>query len=88
MSLEINNILIRCPRLGDEIAFSYCMQESGVFPCSRIIACWSVVFDVEKCLREKMTPENWTSYVNAQPKDKVVSLLEIIEVAKRIKSRV
>jgi hypothetical protein len=85
MSQEINNLLIRCPRLGHEITFSYCIQESGAFPCSRIIACWSVVFDVEKYLREKMTSGQWDSFSISLPKDKVSSLLEIIEAAKRIK---
>jgi hypothetical protein len=77
--------LMRCPRLGDEITFSYCLQESGAFPCSRIVRCWSAVFDVESFLRKNMTVQDWESFNNTQPKDKVTSLIEIIEVAKRKK---
>jgi hypothetical protein len=82
MEHEINNKLIRCPRLGDEITFSYCLQESGEFPCLRILRCWSSFFDVESLLKEKLTPEKWNSFKNLQSKDKVISLIELIEAAK------
>jgi hypothetical protein len=82
MEHEINNKLIRCPRLGDEITFSYCLQESGDFPCSRIVRCWWSFFDVESLLKEKLTQEKWNSFTNLQSKDKVISLIELIEAAK------
>ena len=82
---EINDKLMRCPRLGDEIAFSYCLRESGAFPCFRIVSCWSSVFDVESFLHTNMIAQDWASFNNAKPKDKVTSLLEIIEAAKRKK---
>jgi hypothetical protein len=85
MNTEINDKLMRCPRLGHEITFSYCLRESGAFPCSRIISCWSVVFDVESFLHTNMTAQDWESFNNAKPKDKVTSLIEIIEAAKRKK---
>ena len=85
---EIKDKLVRCPRLGDEMAFSYCLRESGAFPCSRIISCWSAVFDVESFLHKNMTAKDWESLNNALPKDKVTSLIEIIEAAKRKISRV
>jgi len=77
--------LMRCPRLGDEITFFYCLRESGAFPCSRIVSCWSAVFDVESFLRKNMTVQDWESFNNTQPKDKVTRLIEIIEAAKRKK---
>jgi hypothetical protein len=82
MEQEINNKLIRCPRLGDEITFSYCLQESGEFPCSRIVRCWSPFFDVESFLKEKLTSEKWNNFKNLQSRDKVISLIELIEAAK------
>jgi hypothetical protein len=82
MEQEIANKLIRCPRLGDEITFSYCLQESGEFPCSRILRCWSSFFDVEYSLKAKMATEKWDSFKNSQAKDKVTSLIELIEAAK------
>jgi len=83
MIREVSDKLVRCPRLGDEIAFSYCMQESGALPCSRIISCWSPVFDVARFLHKNMSDQDWQKFNNALPKDKVTSLIEIIEAAKR-----
>jgi hypothetical protein len=82
MTGEINDKLMRCPRLGHEITFSYCLQESGAQPCSRIISCWSFVFDVESFLHEYMTTEGWESFKNTPQKDKITVLIEIIEAAK------
>ena len=77
--------ITRCPKLGDEMAFSYCLQESGELPCPRIIACWEAAFDVPAVLQACLTPERWDRFNRAQPKDKVTSLIELIEKAKRQK---
>jgi hypothetical protein len=82
MEQEITSKQIRCPRLGDEIPFSYCLQESGDFPCSRIVRCWSPYFDIESSLKEKLTPGEWDIFINLQSKDKVTNLIELIETAK------
>jgi hypothetical protein len=83
MEQDIKNKLIRCPRLGDEITFSYCLQEAGELPCVRVVYCWSPVFNVEELLRKKMSPEKWEKFTSLPPGDKVVSLIEIIEKVKR-----
>jgi hypothetical protein len=82
MEQEINNKQIRCPRLGDEISLSYCLKESGDMPCSRIISCWSPYFSIEGFLKEKLMPEKWDNFINFQSKDKIPSLIELIEKAK------
>jgi hypothetical protein len=82
MKDEMNNKLTRCPRLGQEIKFAYCLQESGKLPCARIVDCWSPVFDVEALLKEKLDPEAWQNFISTKPKDKVLSLIELIEAAK------
>ena len=74
--------LIRCPKLGDEMMFAYCFEESGDLPCTRIIRCWQASFDVEAVLKEHLTDRQWTQFSYAQPKDKVISLIELIEAAK------
>jgi hypothetical protein len=79
---EFDDKLTRCPRLGQEIKFSYCRQESGKLPCARVVNCWSPSFDVEGLLKEKLTPEIWQSFISLKPKDKVLSLVELIEAAK------
>ncbi len=50
---------IRCPRLGGEAPFTYCMQEAGDLPCHRIIVCWQAYFPVEAYLRKKLSPQKW-----------------------------
>ena len=82
MKQDISNKLIRCPRLGDEILFSYCLQEAVELPCSRIVSCWMIFFDVENFLKENLEPKKWEKIVNFQPKNKITSLIEFIEAAK------
>ena len=82
MGTEYDNKLIRCPKLGDEMTFAYCLRESGELPCQRIVRCWSFSFDVESFLKKKLTPEKYISFINTQQKEKVTSLIEFIEAAK------
>jgi len=44
--------------------------------------CWVSCIDVESFLKEKLTPEQWEKFKNTQSKNKVVSLIELIEAAK------
>ena len=82
MKKEITSTQIRCPRLGDEMTLSYCLKESGDLPCSRIMRCWSHFFDVQSFLKKQLTPEKLDIFINFQPKDKVTSLIELVETAK------
>jgi hypothetical protein len=82
MKTQHDSKLIRCPKLGDEITFGYCLQESGDLPCVRIIQCWQAVFDVAALLKEYLTSGQWERFICAQPKDKVINLIEVIEKAK------
>jgi hypothetical protein len=82
MNSEFGKKLMRCPRLGHEITFSYCLEESLDLPCSRIGRCWSSFFDVETLLCKELPPDLWEKFLNSQPKDKVTSIIELIEAAK------
>jgi hypothetical protein len=73
---------IRCPKLGGEVTFAYCLVEGGDLPCSRTIVCWQHYFPVEIHLRAKLTPEQWDRCFSQTPKEKMVSLVELIEAAK------
>jgi hypothetical protein len=88
MNEELNDKLTRCPRLGQEIKFSYCLQEAGDLPCARTIQCWQPVLEIENFLKEKLTVEQWQKFITARPQDKVISLIEIIAAAKAKKPRV
>jgi hypothetical protein len=82
MKADEQNLLTRCPKLGDEIPLSYCLREAGELPCARVIRCWSSFFDVEKFLKDNLTPQQWQVFVHAKPPDKITNLLDLIEAAK------
>ena len=74
--------LTRCPRLGDEVTFGYCCRERGDLPCARTLICWQHRFPVEAYLRARLTPEQWERWSCDKPKEKLASLIELIEEAK------
>jgi len=79
------DVLPRCPRLGHELTFGYCRQESGRKPCRLILDCWWERFDVRSFLQAHL-PEQVMAGVErasaAPPPPKVQSLLELIQQAK------
>lgn len=80
---KYDHLEIRCPRLGGEVSFAYCKKEGGDLPCPRIIACWQVHIPVEAFLRKILTQKEWDLFFNRPPKDKVTTLMELIEAAKK-----
>ncbi len=80
---KYDELKLRCVRLGGEINFSYCRREGGKLPCFRIISCWYPFFPVEQHLKETMTAESWNAFVGQMPKDKIATLIELIETAKK-----
>jgi len=82
MKNEHDDKMIRCPKLGDEMTFSYCRRESGELPCARIITCWQAAFDVTDVLKSVLSPDQWARFISAKPKEKALSLVELIEKAK------
>jgi len=82
MNNKLGTKLTRCPRLGQEITFSYCRSESGDLPCTRIISCWQPIFDVETFLKNTLTAEQWRQFTGMPPKDKIANILELIAKAK------
>lgn len=83
MKTDRDHQLIRCPKLGDEMTFAYCREEAGNLPCTRIIACWQAAFDVPALLRDCLTSGQWAQFTAARPQDKVISLIQMIEKAKK-----
>ena len=80
---KYDHLELRCPRLGGEVMFQYCKREGGDLPCPRILSCWSSFFPVEAYLRDQMSGEDWNRFTSRTPKDKVTTLLELIDRAKR-----
>ena len=77
-----DDYLIRCPRLGHQISFSYCRRENMGKPCFKTLDCWFQHFPVEDYLRQELTPGEWAELFNRPAKSKVASLIELIEKAK------
>ena len=80
-----NQLEIRCPRLGGEVSLLYCLKVGGDIPCPRTIVCWQPYFDVEAQLRAKLTEQQWNRCFGKEPQEKIVSLVELIEAAKKRK---
>lgn len=76
---------IRCPRLGHQIAFSYCRFENRGLPCFKTLDCWHAHFPVEELLRESLTPEEWKKVFESPGRPKVVTLVELVQQAKEMK---
>jgi len=74
---------IRCPKLGHQVSFEYCRVEQHDRPCSRALICWSVHFDVEALFREILTPEEFERCFSQPPPSKIVTLVELIERARK-----
>ena len=78
--------MIRCRRLGNPVPFSYCRIESKGSPCFKIIDCWYEDFMVEDFLRQELTADEWERIFDQPPRPKVLTLIELIEEAKKRKT--
>ncbi len=79
------DLLLRCPRLGHEIAFGYCRQETNGKPCRLILDCWWERFDVRSFLQAHLSEETMAQVERASaspPPAKLLSLVETIQQAK------
>lgn len=74
----------RCPRLGHEVPFHYCRTQEGHTVCHRIAHCWWEQFDIAAWLRENL-PEQAEKLLEPPRPDKIGSLIDIIEKAKKRK---
>ncbi|UCD88770.1 MAG: hypothetical protein JSW04_09915 [Desulfobacterales bacterium] len=84
MDKSKNHLERRCPRLGGAVSFGYC-RASGEHDtaCWKIFDCWWEHFDIVEHLKKCMPEETFIKLVNAKPKPKMVSLVEIIEQAQK-----
>ncbi len=71
-----------CPMLGHEVSFAYCRAPGTNLPCRRIFDCWRQVVDIEGFIREHFNDDEIDSIL-APRKDKMTSLVELIEKARR-----
>jgi len=80
---KYDSLEIRCRLLGHQVPFQYCRSSNRNLPCRKIMDCWWERVEIETYLRENFTPGELSRSVYAKPKSKIVSLIELIEKAKR-----
>jgi hypothetical protein len=78
-----NPLSRRCPRLGGPVGFDYCMSGEGGHPCVKVVDCWWETFDIVQYLRDNLSEEQFNQVMNARPRPKVASLVELIAQAKK-----
>jgi hypothetical protein len=79
------DVLPRCRRLGQEVTFGYCRQETGGQPCRLVLDCWWERFDVRAFLQAHLGPEDMAKVERAgssPPPPKVLSLLDLVQQAR------
>lgn len=74
---------IFCRKLGHYVPFKYCRSVNDSLPCGRIIDCTFEKFPVEEFLRKNFSAEEIEKAFNP-PADKISSLVELIERAKKL----
>jgi hypothetical protein len=82
MLTEHDGIVRRCPLLGHEVAFSYCRQPGQENPCGRMFDCWWETIDIQAFVADNYSEEIQNAMIRP-PKPKMLSLIEIIEQARR-----
>jgi hypothetical protein len=83
-SSEIDNLATRCPMLGHLVPFHYCRDDSGSFPCRKILDCWHERFDIHEYLKNIYSEEE-ISLITAPPKPKLQQIIEIVQKARETK---
>ena len=74
---------IRCPRLGQQIHFSYCRQENMGLPCFKTLDCWHIYFHVVEYLRQELSSADWEESFEKPPTPKIISLAELLKKAQQ-----
>jgi len=75
---------IRCPKLGHQVLFSYCRREDDNLPCQRIFSCWEWrIPTIREYIKSKLSEEEIDRHFNRPPKDRLSTLIELIENAKK-----
>jgi hypothetical protein len=78
---DVSHMERRCPRLGSDISFHYCLisgEDDG--PCFKILDCWWEYFDVTDYLRRNMPEAAFAELIlkAEKPKNKIGSIIDII----------
>jgi len=67
------------------VSFSYCRAPGRELPCGKVFDCWWETFDVESFIRGHYCEADIRKIL-APPKDKAVTLAELIEKARKVRN--
>ena len=73
-----------CRMLGHILTFKYCRTMKEGLPCGRILDCWFELIAIEEFIEENYS-DNEKKIIFEPPKQKMISLLEILEKRKNNK---
>ena len=75
----IENRARRCPMLGGEVPFSYCIQcGNESLPCFKVFDCWWEIFDVVSHLKEILPEDVFETISRLKPEPKAARLVDLI----------
>ena len=84
MEEKKSKLVRRCPRLGNPVPFHYCkICGDHQQPCFKVLDCWWEYFDVVQYMKDQLSEDQFNQLMEARPKAKVTSLVELIEQAKK-----
>ena len=66
----------RCPRLGGDVPFRYCLKAGHDLPCARALVCWENAFPVREYMTHILTGEEWREAFESPPKRRLDTILE------------
>ena len=78
---DLDEKIIRCPRIGDLVPFKYCRGAGAPF-CPTIIECWACREDIGQYLADNFSAEEIQSGLK-KPEGNKVS--RIVDMAKKFK---
>lgn len=84
--LCVQQLSRRCPKLGHDLEFAYCERENAGSPCAKALVCWNEAFDVRRQFLASLSAEDFDASFAKAPQTKALSLLDLIERAKRLRS--
>ncbi len=78
-----DDFTIRCPRLGHPIPPPPPPPPHPPIPCFKTLDCWFSHFKVDEFFAEKMDPKDFKKTFSKPSQPKVLSLMDLIEQAKK-----
>jgi hypothetical protein len=80
----MEDLEMRCPRLGGPVNFGYCRREGpDAQPCFKILDCWWQHFDVAAYLESRLPRDVFAALGRRQTPAKMTSLIALIEQAQK-----